>query len=324
MKIILKLIIAAILISLLIWYAGGLTEIMNSFSKANISYLFIAFIVMTIDRLLMAYKWGILLGKNKSKLPLLRNCQIYCTSMVWGLFLPMTVGTDAVRATLVSKQGIDAHSVVASIVIERLVGFVASLLFGIAGLVILRTTNYIDSNYNYIFIAAAILMIMSLAIIYTSFNPKAHRLLIKMAPQRILNSKFFSTIEKFQTTYLEYRLMHKEVSLFFILTLFEQFVSILFSWFIILSLDLDISLWLITAVIPLTMLVSRLPISFDGIGVTEGVLIGLMSLFSIAPADTLAFAFLARITQTSVWMSWWLSYAFKNKKAGPPNTDNAI
>ena len=82
----------------------------------------------------MTFKWTLLLRAQGYRLPLFQGVMIYCTSMVWGLALPTTVGADAIRAVMVTKRGFNGTDVVTSIVIERMVGFVLALALGLVSL----------------------------------------------------------------------------------------------------------------------------------------------------------------------------------------------
>ncbi len=57
--------------------------------------------------------------------------------MVWGLFLPITLGPDAVRAVHTSPIGIDSNKALASMMIERAIGIVSAAPSAILGLSIL-------------------------------------------------------------------------------------------------------------------------------------------------------------------------------------------
>ena len=65
----------------------------------------------------------------------------------------------------------------------------------------------------------------------------------------------------------------------------------------------------IFAAVPLAILVSRLPISLDGIGVYEGIFVAIMALGGVKPADALAVSLAARAFQIIVWLPWWLMLA---------------
>ena len=71
---------------------------------------------------------------------------------------------------------------------------------------------------------------------------------------------------------------------------------------------------------PLAILISRLPISIDGIGVYEGIFIGIMTLGGVRPEDSLAISIAARALQILVWLPWWLMLVARTGTLRPPVT----
>ena len=82
----------------------------------------------------MTFKCIRLLKARGIRVHFLAAMNIYCASMVSGMFLPSTVGADVIRTINMSRAGVHAHEVVASIIIERMIGFLAALLVGLASL----------------------------------------------------------------------------------------------------------------------------------------------------------------------------------------------
>ncbi len=63
------------------------------------------------------------------------------------------------------------------------------------------------------------------------------------------------------------------------------------------------------AAVPLAILVSRLPISLDGIGVYEGIFIAIMALGGVQPGRRAGRVAGGRALQIVVWFPWWLMLA---------------
>jgi glycosyltransferase 2 family protein len=300
----------------IIWVVGDVREIGRVLAKVNLGFIVLGFSVITVDRLLMSYKWGLLLPRNSS-LGLARNCQIYCTSMMWGLLLPMTLGADAIRTVLVSRLGIDAHVLVASIVVERMIGFIASLIFGLASLLILRLGGFIGDRFDAIFLVALICLLVGIVLIMLSFSERTFRFLSSCLPDIVRTSRIGGVLNKFHQTYSQYGGKYGLLGAFFALTLVEQFLTIVFAWVVAVGCHLNVSFIFMAGVIPLAILISRLPISFDGIGVIEVSLIALLSLAGVGPAESVAFAIAARVVQILAWSPWWLSYTFQGNNSRP-------
>jgi uncharacterized membrane protein YbhN (UPF0104 family) len=72
----------------------------------------------------------------------------FCASTIWGLFLPSTLGGDAIRTISMARAGVDSHEVIASIIIERTIGFLAVLLLGIASLLLFSMSGSFENHFT--------------------------------------------------------------------------------------------------------------------------------------------------------------------------------
>src|SRR5690606_16170592 len=144
----LKIAVSIGLLVAILWYVDAIDDVVGLFRAAAWHLLAVALVVMTLDRLLMSYKWILLLESRGLELPLYRGFTIYCAAMMWGMFLPSTVGADALRGYLTSRTGLDGYEVAASIIVERMVGFVAALVFGLIGMAIMSAAGAVDGRFD--------------------------------------------------------------------------------------------------------------------------------------------------------------------------------
>ena len=84
----------------------------------------------TVDRLLMAWKWWLLVRGRDATLGLWAAIRAYYLASFVGYFLPMTVGADAVRVGALARGGRTAV-LVASVVLERLIGALAQAVLAV-------------------------------------------------------------------------------------------------------------------------------------------------------------------------------------------------
>src|SRR5690606_36917924 len=89
-KLALRIGISLVLIVLLFAYVVDAGEGVRTLQRFHPTYIVLALLVATFDRILMTYKWGLLLTAQGHHLPLFQGVMIYCSSMVWGLALPAT------------------------------------------------------------------------------------------------------------------------------------------------------------------------------------------------------------------------------------------
>lgn len=306
------------LLAAVLWYADGLGEIRALASGAVPQFLLLALAVMTVDRLLMTFKWILLLETRGLALPLFTGFKIYCAAMIWGMFLPTTVGADALRAYLTSRHGLDGYEVTASIIVERLVGFVGALLLGLVGMLILSGTGAVDERFDPVWWAGGATLCAAIAAMMVSFNDRAFDAMLGIAPSRLRASRLVRRLRDFHAVYRAYGDERATLGVFFALTMLEQGLTVVGVWVIALGLGVDIPLWFVAAAVPVSMLIARLPIAFDGLGVFEGVFVLIMSLGGVRPAEALSIALAGRVLQIAAWAPWWLLYSLDRERIRPP------
>lgn len=318
MKSALKVAVSVILLAVIFYTLGGVKEVCRVISSMNLLYVVPILLVSTLDRVLMTYKWTLLLRSRGLHLSFLTGMKIYCASMVWGTVLPTTVGADAVRAVATSRQKLDFGEVVASIVMERLAGFVSALLLAVVGLTLLSLLGLFPPHAVWLWAGAVFLMAASVGLLVISMSQRAFDLVHERFLARFRNSKAVQRLRQFHTSYRGYRDNKKVLAVFFLLTFAEQWFPIVFAWLIALSLHVKVDFLLVAGVFPLTMLLARIPVGIDAIGVFEGIFAVLMSLAGVSAADSVAVALLGRILQLLSWMPWWLAHVFPAKSFRPP------
>jgi uncharacterized protein (TIRG00374 family) len=314
----LRLSITLIILGLILWKAGGLGEVGRVIAGIDPRFASLTLAVITADRALMTYKWVRLLRSRGIHLPFFRGLRIYCAAMVWGMFLPATMGADAIRAYSTARTGLKLSDIVASIAIERMVGFLAALLLGMISLVLLSFSGSLDGRFTPAWWAGAGLLLAGTLAFAASFSRGFYKFLYERVCVKCAGAPLWRRLRQLHETYLAYRAERAELAIFFGLTFLEQLMPILISWLIALGMGIQARLIFLAGAIPLTMLISRIPISIDGLGVYEGVFAFLMSLAGVPPAQAVAITLVGRVLQTAAWLPWWAAQVISSGNARSP------
>lgn len=310
--------LSIVLIVLLFTYVVDGRQVLRILSDFQPAWLALALVVVTLDRMLMAYKWTLLLKAQGHQLPLLPAVTIYCTAMVWGLVLPATVGADALRAVMVTKRGFNGTDVVASIVIERLVGFVLALALGIVSLVILRSIGVLGATYDMVLYLGIAMLLASMGLLLASMNRTFVDMIVGWLPRAFRESKVMGYLARFTTAYHSLGAARGTIARFGALTVVQQVFSVAFLWALARGLGVPVDLLLLLGVLPLATLISRLPISVDGLGVFEAVFVGLLVLAGISAESALAIAISGRVIQMLAFLPWWFAHVTWSGAVRPP------
>jgi uncharacterized membrane protein YbhN (UPF0104 family) len=106
----------------------------------------------------------------------------------------------------------------------------------------------------------------------------------------------------------EYRNHRGTLIKVFGLSVVEQMAPILGHAILVLALGIDVSMWALVAIIPIIVLAARLPVSFDGIGVQEGLFVGLFALAGVSAAEALLMSISARVIIILSALPWAIQY----------------
>jgi uncharacterized protein (TIRG00374 family) len=134
----------------------------------------------------------------------------------------------------------------------------------------------------------------------------------------VRDSKIMSYLDRFAAAYRSLGGARSTIAQFSALTVLEQLFSVILPWTLAKGLGVDVDLLLMLGVLPISTLISRLPISFDGLGVYEAVFVGLLVLAGIDAAAALAMAISGRIIQLFAFLPWWVAYVARSGAMRPP------
>jgi glycosyltransferase 2 family protein len=317
MKTGLRIVVTLLLCALLLIYVADIHAVFQTLSHGDPFWVAVALLAFLLDRVIMSYKWGLLLAIRGYSISLVQKLMVYCSAMMWGLALPSTVGADGIRVMLVRRFGVRVDDTLATILVERGIGFIVALLTAVASLLILRTMLPQNSLYDYALAFGIAGLLGAIVILVFSFTSQALDSVLRLIPPRFSESKAVLMLARLHEAYVSLASDRRRIAAFSVLTLVEHIMVIICYALVAKALGVEFNPVFVFAAVPLAILVSRLPISLDGIGVYEGIFVAIMALGGVRPADALAVSLAARALQIVVWLPWWLMLAARTGMRPP-------
>jgi uncharacterized membrane protein YbhN (UPF0104 family) len=253
---------------------------------ADPGLLLLVVVVVTGDRLLMAWKWWLLVRGREAAVSLWAAVRAYYVASFAGWFLPMTVGADAVRIAALAGGGRTA-GLVASVVLERAVGALAQAVLGTVSLgflIALGLGAQIGPAERWGILGA-------LAAALLAF-PFSFRVAAWMA-RRLPAHGWWGALRSLADAYAAYASSTSLVVAFFGLTLLEGCFPVAYHYVAGRALGLDPGWSFYIATVPLVFLVARLPVSLGGLGVLELSFVYLATLLGMGRTDAFSIAVLS-------------------------------
>jgi uncharacterized protein (TIRG00374 family) len=301
--------VTLLLCALLLIYVADVRAVADTLARCDPFWTVIALLAFLLDRVIMSYKWGLLLAIRGYTVSLIQKLMVYCSAMMWGLALPSTVGADGIRVLLVRRFGVRVDDALATILVERGIGFIAALLTAVLSLIVLRAMLPQDPVYDHALAFGVAGLLCASGVLVFSFTSQALNSVLRLIPRRFAANKVVHILQRLHEAYASLATDRRRIAMFSALTLVEHITVILCYGLVARALEVQFSPTFVFAAVPLAILVSRLPISLDGIGVYEGIFIAIMALGGVRPADALAVSLAARALQIVVWLPWWLTLA---------------
>jgi glycosyltransferase 2 family protein len=238
-----------------------------------------AFVLTAGDRILMAFKWWILLRARGIAMPLAGAIRAYFASSFAGLFLPVTLGADAVR--LVASRQYGTAEITASIVVERTLGAVSVVVVALGGCALIAGTL---ANVS----LRPIVLAISVVGLTVAIGFAVSLWLASRWADQARDAATPSLLRKVAVSYAAYARHPAALTSFFALSIVESLVPALVAFVVARGLDLDEPLWLFISAIPVALMVARLPVSLGGFGVQEASFVYLSGLLGMGRSDAVA------------------------------------
>jgi len=275
-----------------VWWWVDWSQFVQKLRTADIVLLLVAFAIIHIDRVFMAWKWNILLRNLGLPISVGTATQGYYVGSFWSTFLPMSIGGDVVRVTwLMTRVQVGGAQIVSSVIVERLFGVLALAIAVLGSLVI--GTIYADMSLKVVASSIAALLAGLIAILLAVFSAPAHRLM-QSAIAWLPSQEWSRKIEEVRLAFLAYKERPRLLLAFLALSVLEQAFPIV--GIIVLANAFRIDLPLVWAIIgiPLVLAGARMPISINGFGINEGLYAFVFSMAGIPVTESVLMALVDR------------------------------
>jgi len=262
-------------------------ELGRRLAGADPRFLLAGLALVTADRLLMAWKWWLLVRGRDPAVSLGTAVRAYYLASFAGLFLPMTVGADAVRVAALARRGRMA-GLVASVLLERVVGALAQAVLATIALGTL-VAHGLGAGIGPAERGALGGVLVGAFLLF----PFSFRAAAWMGGRLEGGGGLRAKLGSLATAYAAYAGSARLVVAFFGLTLLEGCFPVAIHYAAGRAVGLDPGWTVYIATVPLVFLVARLPVSLGGIGVLEVSFVYLAGLLGLGRTEAFSIAVLS-------------------------------
>ena len=191
----------------------------------------------------------------------------YYVGHFFNMFLPGGVMGDVARALHTARHGAGGTFSAFAIVLERVMGLFA--LATVGGLLLLTTAQPIALAAG-----AKLMLLLVVAAGIGATTVVLTRAYRKLNSISILARRVVPNLDRFGASALWMALL---------LSLVNACLTVLFHWLLALSLHMPIDLVVLGPIVAVSSILSQIPVSFQGLGVREGILLFLLAGHGVPP-----------------------------------------
>jgi uncharacterized protein (TIRG00374 family) len=304
-------------LALLVWLINraGLDLIVNTLTGIDWRWYSFAFLLFFFNLLLRSYRWHILLNALDDHPPFRQLLYLYFVGFFFNNFIPSGFGGDVVKVLSLRQEHGRGAEALSSVIMDRLTGLIGSSLIAL----IVLTWNSIQpwssqpaANLN---LPPALMISIALISLGVPLGFMLIRwidpisLLISRVPslqRSIANAKLQRLLDTIHCYPWPTLLKALLTSIPFTLSL------IVTQYSIAQALSVDVPFYLFPLFVPIISIINLLPLSFNGLGMREGVYQFLFVPMGVSSASAIAMSLAFYFLRVGTGLIGGLLYAFKS------------
>lgn len=270
------------------WHFIDFGELIRTISGPDTAFLILAFVMMTIDRFVMAAKWHHLMKIIRLQVNFLSVLNAYYQASFIVRMIPTSLSGDVLRGVKLSASTRTWDQVLGSMIMEKALGFLASAALATFAAALL-SGNLAQEGVESIVVGIPIAAGFLLFLFYVSFSESVGQLFERL----VVWHKARRVLSKLRAAYVMYRDYFGQVVLNYVLTVGEQLLQIAYLLVCALAIGIEVDFWLLFLALSLSQFLRKMAIVLEGWALGEFVLILTCAMIGINQTQVLAFSLLS-------------------------------
>jgi uncharacterized protein (TIRG00374 family) len=206
-------------------------------------------------------------------------------------FLPSTIGGDVYRTFFMSRTfpGEGLGKSLSVVYIDRLVGLQGMALVGLGALFFTAGENVLPTRFM---VAAVVIFVTISASLVMSVSRTVQGIILTLLSRLLTNrgSDYREKLERFFTHLSLYNSRRDLLGTALLFSILLRFIWFYGCYVVALSLHLDVPLIAFFISVPIIELIRMIPLTFQGIGVREGLFVLFFGYYGVSSSDAVLMA----------------------------------
>jgi glycosyltransferase 2 family protein len=283
----LRIVVAAGLTAYVLWQANP-SQVIAAAGSVRVSWILGAVGLVLLDRVLMAYRWMVLLRALTpgTQPPFGAVLRIFFLSTFVGSFLPNLAG-DLYRAYSLARLRVAGGESIASVVMDRALGVLSMILVATVALTFARDLVRIPGVLPTLLIASALCAAAAAGLYSERVAGVAAAAVARIpgARARRLLTELVEAIRRYATH-------HRDLTNVLVSSIAVQILRVLQAYCLGTALGLNAPLWTYFAFVPLIVIIMQIPITVMGLGTSQAAFALFFGRVGVAAAEAVALSIL--------------------------------
>ena len=265
-----------ILLFIYVLFKLNLVVVFQEIKNSNWGFIFLAISLVGFLLITQTIKWHVIARKQKMKISFIESFKINLISGFYGFVTPSKMGT-LIRADYLKKYSKDMGKGLANFVLDKILDIISVFLIFFIFFIKFKEKFSFVPILLFVAIFCGLILISLLIFKKNLINPILSFLLEKIAPKKI-KEKIKMNFKTFHDDIPD----KKYLPLFLFLNIFNWILTYFITFIVGLAVGVNLNFIYFLAILPISTLISLIPITINGIGTREITLISLFALFGIS------------------------------------------
>jgi uncharacterized protein (TIRG00374 family) len=242
-----------------------------------------------------AYRWWLLLRRAGAATSFQQIAPSYYLGVFFNNLLPTSMGGDVVRTVHLKMRGLSTRVLVGSAMIDRIIGLSTVVVMGTVSIMFSPDIRLSVGNRALLLL----LVVAAFSFLWLALTPTFLKLIEKLV-LRYHHTRIRKALLDVIVLCYSYKSAKNIIFLAFGITLVMQSLVIMIYYYLGTAVGIQLPLITYFAIIPVVFLAASIPVSIGGLGIREGVLVGLLLSANIDIQHAIALSLLYLLV---LWLS---------------------
>lgn len=253
----------------------NISEIAKEIAKANVYFIFLAIVLVIVMFFIQTLKWWYIARKQKIEVSYKQAWKINLMSGFYGMITPSRIGS-IIRADYLKKYTPNIGKGISNFVLDKVLDICSLFLLAFVFSFIFR-----DKLASSFFVYSLTILLIILFLTWVFLNKNRARVILGFFYNRLVPNSMKERAKSTFNSFYEDIPKKRNLAVASIFNIINWVITYLITYCVGIAVGINLPFIYFLAILPITTVISMIPISVGGFGTREAAMITLFGLFGI-------------------------------------------